>query len=196
MGCLGHRGRVQILETRTVSGKRYALSNYRLLYIDSSGGRQLLQREVCHRGDSVAVLLFCPARCSVILVKQLRVATFIRGDSNAFILEVPGGLVGVDSPEVAARKEVEEETGFRLSRLKRVCSTFLNPNVLTELVHLFVSEVGANDRVGAGGGISAEGEDMEVCELGLFDALERIKTGEIVDGKTILLLYYALSEIG
>ncbi len=55
----------------------------------------------------------------------------------------------------------------------------------------FVAEYTPDDRFDNGGGLESEGEDIEVLELDLDDALDRIANGQIVDGKTVLLLQWA-----
>ena len=64
----------------------------------------------------------------------------------------------------------------------------MSPGSVTERLHLFTAEYTAADRVGAGGG--HEGEDIEVVEVTLKDALAMVDRGEIIDAKTILLLYH------
>lgn len=59
---------------------------------------------------------------------------------------------------------------------------------MTELIHFFIAEYSDSQRANAGGGV--EDEDIEVLELPFSQALEMIKTGEIRDGKTVLLLNY------
>jgi GDP-mannose pyrophosphatase NudK len=67
----------------------------------------------------------------------------------------------------------------------------MSPGSVTEKLHFFVAEYEDHDRVSAGGGHAAEGEDIEVIELPLAEALQNITSGAIQDGKTIMLLQHA-----
>jgi len=66
----------------------------------------------------------------------------------------------------------------------------MSPGSVTEKLYFFLAEYHPQDRASAGGGIKAEGEDIEVLELTLDEALKGIEKGLIVDGKTIMLLYH------
>ena len=67
----------------------------------------------------------------------------------------------------------------------------MSPGSITEKLHFFVAAYDDADRHGAGGGDVHEGEDIEVLELRLDDAMAMIPTGQIQDGKTIMLLQHA-----
>ena len=74
---------------------------------------------------------------------------------------------------------------------RKSLAPYMSPGSVTERLHLFTAEYTAADRVSAGGGHAGEGEDIEVIEVTLDDALAMIERGEIVDAKTIMLLYHA-----
>jgi hypothetical protein len=67
----------------------------------------------------------------------------------------------------------------------------MSPGSVTEKLHFFAAEVEAADRVSDGGGEAQEGEDIDVVELPLHEAVAMIDTGLIQDGKTIMLLQHA-----
>jgi len=104
---------------------------------------------------------------------------------------VPAGLLDGASPEDCIRAEAEQEAGFRVRAPREVMRTYMSPGSVTERLHLFVAEYDASDRIGAGGGLEHEGEDIEVFECGFDEALAMVARGEIVDAKTILLLQWA-----
>jgi 8-oxo-dGTP pyrophosphatase MutT (NUDIX family) len=92
----------------------------------------------------------------------------------------------------AVTQEVEEEAGIRLSAPPRlIADVFMSPGSLTERVALFVGTYSAADRIGPGGGLAHEGEDIMLLEPRLDDALEMVARGEIADAKTVILLYWA-----
>jgi hypothetical protein len=71
----------------------------------------------------------------------------------------------------------------------------MTPGAVTEKLHFFVAEYEPHMRIGAGGGLPHEGEEIEVLELGIDQALAMIEDGRIVDAKTIMLLQHAALHI-
>jgi hypothetical protein len=76
-----------------------------------------------------------------------------------------------------------------------VFEAFMSPGAVTEKLHFFVAEYEPEMRVSAGGGLAHEGEEIEVLELGIDEALAMIAQGRIVDAKTIMLLQYAALHV-
>ena len=70
----------------------------------------------------------------------------------------------------------------------------MSPGSVTEKLHFFLAEYEASDRVRAGGGMAEEGEDIEVIEMPLAEALAGIRSGRIEDGKTVILLQHLALE--
>jgi nudix-type nucleoside diphosphatase (YffH/AdpP family) len=87
--------------------------------------------------------------------------------------------------------EVEEELGLHLRDVRRVFACFMSPGSVTEELHFFVGQYDASMRVSDGGGSRDEGEDIEVIEPTIDEALRMIEAGDICDGKTVILLQYA-----
>jgi nudix-type nucleoside diphosphatase (YffH/AdpP family) len=110
---------------------------------------------------------------------------------EGYLIEACAGIVNDDDPEATARKEAEEELGYRLTRVDRVLEAFMSPGTMTERITCFTARYSPDDRVSTGGGAMHEGEDIEVLELPLSRALDMVASGEIVDAKTILLLQHA-----
>jgi hypothetical protein len=67
----------------------------------------------------------------------------------------------------------------------------MSPGSVTEKLHFFAAEVEAADRLSEGGGDAGEGEDIDIVELPLHEAIAMIHSGLIQDGKTIMLLQHA-----
>jgi len=147
-------------------------------------------REVYDRGDGAAVLPVDLRRGTVLLIRQFRMPAHLNGH-DGFLIEVCAGIVDDGDPEATARKEAEEELGYRLSRVDRVFEAFMSPGTMTERITCFTAPYSPDDRVSAGGGSPDEGEDIEVLELPLARALDMVDSGDIVDAKTILLLQHA-----
>ncbi|HEX8603054.1 MAG TPA: NUDIX domain-containing protein, partial [Pseudoduganella sp.] len=131
-------------------------------------------------------------RRTVVLVRQFRFPAYGYGGAHdGYLIEAPAGLLDAASPEERIRAEVAEETGFRVDHVQRVFDAFMSPGSVTERLHFFVAEYESSQRAGKGGGIAAEGEDIEVLELDIDAALAMTTDGRIEDGKTIMLLQHA-----
>ena len=125
----------------------------------------------------------------MILTRQFRFPVYVNGH-NGLLIETAAGLLDNMDPESRIKAEAEEETGFHVSHLEKVFEAYMSPGSVTEKLYFYIAEYQADDRTGAGGGIEAEGEDIEVLEMTLDEALAAIESGLIVDGKTIMLLYH------
>jgi ADP-ribose pyrophosphatase len=154
------------------------------------GAWQRQVRETYDRGDGAAVLLYDRRKRTVILTRQFRFPVFAHGEPGPLV-EVPAGKLDGDDPASCARKEAEEETGFRIADPVLVATCYSSPGSVTEKLSLFVAEYDAASRVSAGGGLADEGEDIEVLEVGFDDAMGMLARGEIEDAKTIILLQHA-----
>lgn len=147
-------------------------------------------RECYDRGNGAAVLLYNTQKQSVILIRQFRMPTFLNGNDTGMLTEVCAGLLDGDDPESCVIKEVEEETGYRVQQVQKVFEAYMSPGAVTEILHFFVAEYTDAMKVGEGGGLLSEQEEIEVLEVPFRKALEMIRSGEIRDAKTIMLLQY------
>ncbi len=154
------------------------------------GRSQHVTREVYDAGDGAAILLYDPERATVVLVRQFRAPAFLSGGHDGLIEVCAGKLEGADA-EARIVKEAEEETGFTVRHPRRLFEAYMSPGSFCERITFFVAQYVAADRTGAGGGLEAEDEDIEVLEPTFDEALAMIDSGEIIDAKTILLLHYA-----
>jgi len=130
----------------------------------------------------------------VVLVRQFRYPAYLNGYDD-LLIEAAAGLLDNASPELRILAEAEEEIGYRLREVKKVFEAFMSPGAVTEKLHFFVAEYEPEMRVSDGGGLADEGEDIEVLELSIDEALAMIGDGRIVDAKTIMLLQYAALNI-
>ncbi|MBP0573264.1 NUDIX domain-containing protein, partial [Mycobacterium tuberculosis] len=136
------------------------------------------------------VLLYNRARGTVVLIRQFRLPAYLSGDPPCLI-ETCAGLLDADHPEDAIRREAEEETGYRVGPVEALWTAYQTPGAVTERLHYFVAPYDATMRLADGGGLEEEGEEIEVLELPLTEALTMIADGRIIDAKTIALLHYA-----
>lgn len=123
-------------------------------------------------------------------MRQFRFPTYVNGNDD-LLIEVPAGRLEQDSPAECIRAEFEQETGFRVCDVQPVLEAYMSPGSVTEKLHCFIGRYAARYRVSIGGGDYHEGEDIEVLEFSIDDALGMIASGQIRDGKTIMLLQYA-----
>ena len=186
--------RVRVQNVRVLSDNHYILKTTTFEWRRNSGEWQTQHRETYDRGNGAALLPYNLAQRSVVLVRQFRYPAFVNGHDD-LLIEAAAGLLDNESPEVRILAEAEEETGYRLGKVQKVFEAFMSPGAITEKLHFFVAEYEAGMRVGSGGGIASEGEDIEVLELPIDAALAMIGDGRIVDGKTIMLLQYAALNI-
>ena len=149
------------------------------------------QRETYDRGNGATILPYDSARRTVLLTRQFRFPAYVNDHPDGMLIEAAAGLLDDQDPETAIRREAQEELGVTLGQLHHILDAYMSPGSVTECVHFYAAPYTLADRTDAGGGVVDEGEDIEVLELPYDEALEMTATGKIVDGKTIMLLYWA-----
>jgi nudix-type nucleoside diphosphatase (YffH/AdpP family) len=182
---------LRIRAIEILSKNWYLLRRVDFDYRRRAGDWQALSREVYDRGNGATILLYNRARRTVILTRQFRIPILFNDHPTGMLLETPAGLLDADAPADCIRREVEEETGYRVENVRPIFNAFMSPGSVTERLHFFTAEYQPGDKVSDGGGDADEGEDIDVLEVNFEDALAMIGRGEIADGKTILLLYHA-----
>tara|TARA_Y100000815_G_scaffold130852_1_gene118138 strand:+ start:11963 stop:12607 length:645 start_codon:yes stop_codon:yes gene_type:complete len=183
--------RVKIKETKILSDNWYTLNKVTYDYQKKDGTWETQEREAYDRGNGATILLYNPRKKTVILIKQFRLPTYVNGNESGMLIEACAGLLDKDNAEDCIRKETEEETGYKIEKVSKIFEAYMSPGSVTEIVHFFIAEYTGDMKIGEGGGLAEEQENIEVLELDFKKALEMIRTGEIKDGKTIMLLQYA-----
>jgi len=186
--------RVRIHKVEVLSDDWYLLKKTTFDFLRSDGTWQQQSRETYDRGNGATILLYNLARETVILVRQFRFPAFVNGLDD-LLIETPAGLLDEASPDERIKLEAEEETGYRVTHVRKIFEAYMSPGSVTEKLYFFVAEYDANSKVSDGGGMEHEGEDIGVLELPFPQALKMIDSGAIVDGKTIMLLQYAALHI-
>lgn len=184
------RDRVRIVSEQVLSHDWGRLTRYEIDYRRADGHWQRQRREVYDRGHAAAILLVDPLRGTVILTRQFRFPVHLNGDDPGLI-EACAGLLDGLGPEACARKEAEEESGYRVGRVVHLFDIYMSPGSVNEKLSFFMGRYDPGSRVSAGGGLAHEGEDIEVLELPLAEAIGMIASGAIVDAKTVILLQHA-----
>ena len=183
--------RVRMVEQRVLSDNWYVLTKNTIEYQRNDGQWQRQSRETYDRGNGAVLLPYNRAKGTVVLIRQFRFPAFVNGCADGLLIEACAGLLDGDEPEACIRREAQEETGFAVRAPRKVFEAYMSPGSVTEKLHFFVAEYEDADRVTAGGGAAGEGEDIEVLEMPLAEALALVDAGTIRDGKTIMLLQYA-----
>ncbi|NEW79087.1 MAG: NUDIX domain-containing protein [Gelidibacter sp.] len=183
--------KVKIIGIKNLSKEHYKLDKVDFEYQTNHGSWQTQSRECYDRGDGAAILLYNPAKKTVILTKQFRMPSYLNGNSSGMMIEVCAGMLDKDHPEVCIIKEVEEETGFKIANPKKIFELYSTPGAVTEKIHYFVAECSDAMKISDGGGLEEEHEEIEVLEIDFETALRMVEKGEINDTKTVVLLQYA-----
>lgn len=183
--------RIRIQQVETLSADWGLLKKTTFDYLRRDGSWQRQTRETYDRGNGATILLYDRERRTVLLIRQFRLPTLGNGLDDGLLVETPAGLLDAAAPEARIKAEVEEETGYRLDNVQHLFDAFMSPGSVTELLHFFAAEYGANQRIADGGGLHEEGEDIELLELPFDEALAMARDGRLLDGKTIMLLQYA-----
>lgn len=185
--------RVRIVDTTVLSDDWYVLKKITFDFRRRDGTWQRQSRETYDRGNGATILLHNPATGNIVLTRQFRMPAFVNGH-DGMLIEAAAGLLDSATPEERIRAEAEEETGYRVHNIRKVFEAFMSPGSVTEKLHFYLGEYDASMRVSEGGGLEHEGEDVEVVEMPLREALDLVEQGGIVDGKTIMLLQYLALE--
>ena len=180
---------VEVLNTEVLSDNWYVLRKVTFRLRKRDGSWETQSREAYDRGNGATILLYDHARRTVVLTRQFRLPTYVNGNASGMLIEACAGLLDNDDPETAIAREAFEETGYEIRSPRKVMQAYMSPGSVTEILHFFVAEYSRGQRRNDGGGV--EEEDIEVMELSFDEALRGIASGEIRDGKTIMLLQYA-----
>jgi nudix-type nucleoside diphosphatase (YffH/AdpP family) len=183
--------RVKIVKEEILSDNWYTLRKYTFDYQKADGQWERQSREAYDRGNGAVILLFNREKQTVLLTRQFRVPTYVNGNDTGMLIEACAGLLDKDNPEDCIRRETEEETGYKLTAVEKIFEAYMSPGSVTEILYFFVAEYADDMKVSQGGGSENEQENIEVMELEFEKSLEMVKSGEIRDAKTIMLLQYA-----
>lgn len=182
--------KVKIIKSEVLSDNWYTLNKVTYEITQEDGTVQTQSREAYDRGNGAAILLYNTEQQTVILTRQFRIPTYVNGNETGMMIEACAGLLDKDNPEDAIKRETEEETGYKITEVKKVFEAYMSPGSVTEILYFFIAEYSKDMKVSEGGGLEQEQENIEVLELNITDAMKMIETGEIKDGKTIMLLQH------
>lgn len=183
--------KITIQKTELLSDNWYILNKVTFDYNKESDDPETQVREVYDRGNGAVILLYNSTKKTVVLTRQFRLPTYLNGNSSGMLIEACAGMLDEDNPIECIIRETEEETGYRISSVKKVFQSYMSPGAVTEILHFFIGEYQPEMKVSEGGGLAEEHENIEVLEYPFNEAYQMIASGEITDAKTIMLLQYA-----
>lgn len=183
--------KITIQKTELLSDNWYILNKVTFDYKIDAQDSETQVREVYDRGNGAVILLYNRIKKTVVLTRQFRLPTYLNGNSSGMVIEACAGLLDTENPEECIIRETEEETGYRLSSVKKIFQSYMSPGSVTEILHFFIGEYHSEMKVSDGGGLAEEHENIEVLEYPFNEAYQMIASGEITDAKTIMLLQYA-----
>ncbi|MEE9360971.1 MAG: NUDIX domain-containing protein [Cellulophaga sp.] len=187
-------GQVKNIKKELLSNNWYSLQRVSFDYHKEDGTWEHQVREAYDRGNGAAILLYNKEKGTVILTRQFRMPTYLNGNPTGMMVEVCAGILEGDHPEDCIKKEVAEETGYKITTVQKVFESYMSPGSVTEILHFFLGAYEDKMKVGEGGGAPDETENIEVLEYSFATALQMIRSGEIKDAKTIMLLQYAVMQ--
>lgn len=183
--------KVKILKTEVLSDNWYTLRKITFEFQRKDGVWETQSREAYDRGNGATILLYNKENRTVILTHQFRMPTYVNGNETGMLIEACAGLLDLDNAEDCIRRETEEETGYKVTDVRKVFEAYMSPGSVTEILHFFVAEYSKDMKISEGGGLEHDQENIEVLELPFDEALQMVENGQIRDGKTIMLLQYA-----
>ncbi|MGE6396095.1 GDP-mannose pyrophosphatase NudK [Chryseobacterium scophthalmum] len=181
---------VSIEKTEILSDNWYTLKKVTFNIKKENGQTETQSREAYDRGNGAVILLYNTRTKNVILTKQFRLPTYINGNPDGMLIEACAGLLDNDNPEDCIKRETEEETGYKISKVEKIFEAYMSPGSVTEILHFFIAEYSDDMKINEGGGLEEEGENIEVLQLQFDKTLSMIDMGEIKDAKTIMLLQH------
>ncbi len=181
--------KIKNIKTEVLSDNWYILRKVTFDFLQKNGEWQTQSREAYDRGNGAVILLYNQESKTVILTRQFRMPTYLNGNPDGMMIEACAGLLDADNPEDCIRKETQEETGYQITDVQKIFEVYMSPGSVTEILYFFVASYTKEQKINEGGGVDEE-EEIDVLELDFQKALDMIKTGEIKDAKTIMLLQY------
>lgn len=181
---------VKIIKSEILSDNWYTLKKITYQYSLKDGTIQTQDREAYDRGNGAVILLYNKEQQTVILTRQFRLPTYINGNESGLLIEACAGLLDKDNAEDCIKRETEEETGYKITEVRKIFEAYMSPGSVTEILYFFIAAYTKEMKIHEGGGLAHEQENIEVLELSVDQAMAMVDNGEIKDGKTIMLLQY------
>jgi GDP-mannose pyrophosphatase NudK len=184
---------VRICDIETIAHNQGKLVSVSYEQRRRDGEQQERTREIYHSDNSTVILPYDPDRKTVLLARQLRLPVFLQ-DGMERTVEACAGKLDGEKAERRIMKEMQEELGYKVSKIERLFELYVSPASIMEKTVFFTCTYSPANKVSDGGGLKEEGEDIEVVETTLTEAAAMIVSGEIVDAKTVVLIQYLIGR--
>ena len=191
---LDRNPRVEVTGVELLAAGWHVLRATTFRYRGDDGEWVTQTRETYDRGNGATILLYDATRRTVLLTRQFRYPVYVNDHPDGMLIETAAGLLDDDDPLTAIRREAEEETGVRVDEVQHVFDVYMSPGSVTERLHFFAAGYDGANREGDRGGLIEEGEEIEILEYDIDEALSMIRAGSIQDTKTIMLLQWAVLD--
>jgi nudix-type nucleoside diphosphatase (YffH/AdpP family) len=185
---------IRILKVETLADDWAKLTKYTFERRHSDGRWHRHVHQAYERGNGVCILPVDQGRGTVLLVRQFRLPVWLTAGGDGMLIEACAGRLDDDDPEAGMRREAEEELGCRFGAVRKLAEAYMSPGSVTERMYFYTADYTPASRVTKGGGAPDEGEDIEILEMPLAQALAMVARGEIIDAKTIMLLQFVAAE--
>jgi nudix-type nucleoside diphosphatase (YffH/AdpP family) len=188
--------KVQVLATRSLLDDFLRVQETILRYRKYNGKLSgQVRRLSLERGNSAAVILYDVSSQEVVLVEQFKWPTY--AVDGGWVVETLAGVVdGGEDPADTAVREALEETGYALDSPTFICRYYSSPGGSSEQIYLYFAEIDDSMRVGPGGGLTEEGEDIRLRRYTIESAGQAVSEGEIIDAKAIIGLNWIRERLG
>lgn len=189
----GNKKKVEIIRRETAFDESiFRVERARLRYERFDGHlSQPVTRLSLERGDGVSAVLHKIEDDSLLLIEQFRYPAHQHGEG--WLLELAAGIVGPnENPAESMRRELLEETGYRVDKLEPISTFYPSPGGCSERIFLYYAAVTEVDKITAGGGVPSENEDIRSLWLPRAEALAMLNDGRICDAKTIIGLQWLI----
>jgi len=183
--------RVEILSKERIFKKSiFAVDEIRLRHEKYDGEMsEELTRLTLDRGDGAAAIVHDIDTEKLIFTEQFRYSTYDNGDG--WLLETPAGMIEQgEDPDNAMRREILEEIGYEVEELRPISTFYLSPGGTSERIFLYYAAVSSTHKIGDGGDVLGEGEDIRTVVIPFRTAMKMMYAGEIKDAKTIIGLQW------
>lgn len=187
---------VKISSTEILSDNFFPLKKVKYRVEKQDGQTEELSREVYFSSNGATALLYDTEKGTIILTRQFRLPTYLNNNKTGMMLETCAGIVEEnEDPKHAMIREIEEETGYRIEQVEKIFEMYMTPGTVAEMIFFFIAAYTSQQKISKGGGLEEENEDIEVIELPFEEAYAKLKSGDIKDAKTALLLQYARTHL-
>src|SRR5687768_11764426 len=118
---------IKIVKTEILSDNWYVLRKITYEYNKKDGSKQTQSREAYDRGNGATILLYNKEQKTIILTRQFRIPTYVNGNPDGMLIEACAGLLDKDNAEDCIRRETQEETGYKVTHVRKLFEAYMSP---------------------------------------------------------------------